>query len=320
VSVSQGERLAQRTRRHWLRARRIAWLISGCAWSIALLDTSRVQAADPLALELSFSAPEGCPQREAVLRSVQAQLPSDFRSATRLRARAEVLAHGPQDFELVLEYSDASGAHDARRVQSETCEAAADAAALLLALALVPSHPPPASPPTAAAQPATAHNEVGVVGQLDTALMPKLAFGAGLQLGLSFGAWRVNLSVLQWVMSEVEHGPVRVQLDYWSVGAGVCYLFGWSVFQTGPCAQVELGRMSGFAEAVDEAHFGGASLLLVALSAQARLRVISPIWLMLDAGAEWLARRPRFEVAELGLVHQPDALGFRLAFGPLLIW
>jgi hypothetical protein len=295
--------------------------MSGCAWSIALLSTSGVRAADPLALELSFSAPEGCPQREAVLRSIQAQLPSDFRSATRLRARAEVVQHGPQDFELVLEYSEDSGAHDARRVQSESCEAAADAAALLLSLALVPSHPPPPkSPPTAAAQPAPAHNEVGVVGQLDTALMPKLAFGAGLQLGLSFGAWRVNLSVVQWVMGQVAHDPVQVQLDYWSVGAGVCYLVGWSVFQTGPCAQVELGRMSGYAEAVDEAHFGGASVILVALSAQARLRVISPIWLMLDAGAEWLARRPRFEVAQLGLVHQPDAWGFRLAFGPLLIW
>jgi hypothetical protein len=319
VSVSQGERLTQRTRRQWLRARRSAWLISGCACWIALLPTSRARAADPLALELNFSAPQGCPQREAVLRSIQAQLPSDFRSATRLSARAEVVAHGPQDFELVLEYSDASGAHDARRVQSESCEAAADAAALLLSLALVPSHPPPpTSPPTAAAQPA--HNEVGVLGQLDTALMPKLAFGAGLQLGLRFGAWRVNLSVVQWVMGQVEQGPVRVQLDYWSVATGVCYLAGWSAFQAGPCAQVELGRMTGYAEDVIEAHFGGASLLLVALSVQARVRVISPIWLMLDAGAEWLARRPRFEVAALGLVHQPDAWGFRMAFGPLLIW
>ena len=182
-----------------------------------------------------------------------------------------MVAHGPQDFELVLEYSDASGAQDARRVQSESCEAAADAAALLLALALVPSHPPaPASPPTAAAQPSSPHNEVGVVGQFDTALMPKLAFGAGLQLGLSFGAWRVNLSVLQWAMSEVEQGPVAVQLDYWSVAAGVCYLVGRSVFQAGPCAQLEVGRMSGYAEDVEEAHFGGASLFLVGLSAHGR--------------------------------------------------
>jgi hypothetical protein len=317
VSVSQRERLPRLSARHWLCTRTITWLTFGCA---ALLFARGVRAAEPLALDLDFSAPAGCPQREAVLTSIRAQLPPDFRSATRLRAQAQVIAHGPQDFELVLEYADGSGAHDARRVRSETCEAAADAAALLLALALVPSHPaPPTSPPTAA-EPSSTHNEVGVVGQLDSALLPKMAFGAGLQLGLSFGAWRVNLSVLQWARSEAQHGDIRVELDYWSVAAGVCYVFGTGRFQMGPCAKLETGRMSGYAEDVDQAHSGAAGLLNVGLSAQARLRIISPIWLMLDIGAEWLARRPRFEVAALGLVHQPDPLGFRLGFGPLLIW
>jgi hypothetical protein len=283
----------------------------------------RASALDSVPIQLTFSSPAGCPTRADVLHAIAAQLPDDFRTSTTLRARAQLIDHGPQDFELVLEYSSNSGVPDRRRVRSESCEAAADAAALLLSLALVPSTAQDSSPPpTAAAQaaPALAHNEVGALGLLDSALLPRSAYGGGLQLGFSLGAWRIQLSAAQWGMANTERGIVHVQLDYWSADVGVCYLWQWSALQTGPCAQLEIGRMGGFADPAIGAQPRGARLQTVRLSAQTRLRIYSPLWLMLDLGFEWIERRPRFEVADLGLVHQPDVLGLRLGFGPLLLW
>jgi hypothetical protein len=295
--------------------------VLGCcsSWLICVSPAARASALDGVPVELTFSAPAGCPERDDVLRAMRAQLPAGFRTSTRLRARAQVLAHSAHDFELVIEYSADAGAQDVRRVRGESCEAAADAAALLLSLALIPS-PAPEPPPRAAPQPIATHNEIGVVGVLDSALMPKSAFGGGLQFGISFGAWRVKLSVLQWGTGQAERGTVHVQFDYWSAGVGLCYLVGWPALQTGPCAQLELGRMTGYADNVVGPRIGAARVQALGLSAQTRLRLYSPIWLLLEVGFEWVERSPRFEVADIGLVHQPDPFGLRLVLGPFLIW
>jgi hypothetical protein len=268
-------------------------------------------------IELTYTAPQGCPQRADVLRAIERQLGEQFSSDTRLRAEASVTERGPEDYELVIDYSGSSGASGDRRVHSESCVAAADAAALLLALALIPSAAAPAPAPEA---PRAAGSELGLVGLFDSAVLPGVGFGAGLQFGLSLGAWRINLSVAQWLSKQVELTGVQVQIELWSVDVGACYLGSWGAFEAGPCAGVEVGRLSGYAIGVDAGRPDGARLQAASLGAQARIRVVAPVWLLFEADVEWIERRPQFVVAGIGAAHHPDPWGARLRFGPLLIW
>jgi hypothetical protein len=155
----------------------------------------------------------------------------------------------------------------------------------------------------------------------DGSVMPKFAFAGGVQLGFSLGALRVNLSALEWAPKDVRvREGAGAQLEYWSVGVGVCYLLGGPALQAGPCARIELGRLSGAPIGIDSGRPGGARTQAVALGGQLRFRVIPPVWLMLDVGAEWIERRPSFVVSDYGPLFQPARFGVRSSFGPLLIW
>jgi hypothetical protein len=281
------------------------------------LDARAAHAQAAEHIELTYAAPDGCPQRAEVLRAIERQLGPKFSTDTQLRARASVTERGPEDYELLVRYSGSSGTSSDRRVHSESCQAAADAAALLLALALVPVTvaPAPAEPGRRAAG-----SELGLVALLDTAVLPGVGFGAGLQFGLSLGAWHINLSVAQWLSKQLELTGAQVQIELWSVDVAACYLASWGALQAGPCVALEVGRLSGYAFGVDASRPGGARLQAASLGAQARIRVVSPVWLLLELGLEWIERRPQFVVAGLGTVHRPDPWGARLGFGPLLIW
>jgi hypothetical protein len=283
------------------------------------LDAGVAHARAAEHIELTYTAPQGCPQRDDVLRAIERQLGAQFSSDTRLRANARVTERGPQDYELVIDYSGSSGSSSDRRVHSESCAAAADAAALLLALALIPTAAAPAPAPVPSSSRA-AGSELGLLTLLDSAVLPGIGFGFGLQFGLSLGAWRINLSVAQWLSEQVELTGAQVHLDLWSVDLGACYLGSWGAFQAGPCARVEVGRLSGYALGVDAGRPDGARLQAASLGAQARIRLFSPVWLLVELGLEWIERRPQFVVAGIGAAHHPDPWGARLGFGPLLIW
>jgi hypothetical protein len=268
-------------------------------------------------VQLSYTAPSQCPQAAEVLAAIDRQLGAGFQTDTQLQAQAEVIAHGSRDYELVIDYTASSGATDHRRVHAESCKSAAEGAALLLALALIPAE---AAPPPAAAPTALPHNEFAFLAQVDSAIMPRLAIGMGLQVGLRLGAFRLQLMAAQWLRQQTNFGDIQSTFEFWSVGVGACYLADFDLVQAGPCTRIEIGRLAGYAEAVEAARPDGARLQAVSLGAQARLRLFSPLWLMFDAALEWLERRPEFIVTGFGRLHQPATWGARLAFGPLLIW
>ena len=107
------------------------------AWLATCADTVvKAQGNAPPAIDLTWEAPSGCPQSADVVARAQAHLPSPAAAEPSLRAVARVTRDG-RDYQLRHELR--SGDVVARKqLAVESCEAAADAAALLIALALDP--------------------------------------------------------------------------------------------------------------------------------------------------------------------------------------
>jgi hypothetical protein len=288
----------------------VAWLL----WPLAAVH------ADARAhVRLAFDAPEACPQAEDVLAAIDKQLAPDFQTSTQLEARGRV-REVPGGYELQIDYATGSGAKDRRSVRAESCSAATQAAALFLALALAPEAPDQPDPPqpTAAANPRPVRSELGIMGQLDTALLTPNAWGAGLQVGVQYGGLRITLAAAEWLSAQV-NGSVAGELCYWSVRLGACYMLDYDVVQLGPCLHGELGRMSGYAYDVADGRPDGARVQTFTAGAEGRVRLVAPVWLQIGAGFEWVQRRPRFMVGTERL-YQPEALGARVLVGPTVIW
>jgi hypothetical protein len=84
-------------------------------------------------IDVQWSAPRDCPDREAVLRTLQERMPAR-EVAVPLRARAKVLRHG-SGYRLHLELDSPSG-RAARTLANAKCEPLAEAAAVLIMLAI----------------------------------------------------------------------------------------------------------------------------------------------------------------------------------------
>ena len=270
-------------------------------------------------MQLQFEAPDHCPQAGDVLQAIDKQLGPRFQTRTELQAQGRVLERA-DGYLLEIDYATASGAADQRRVQAESCLAAAQAAALFLALALAPAarDTAPELQPPAAASAGSLRSELGIIGLLDTALLQPNAWGVGLAVGVQYENVRLSLAVAQWLGARVD-GFVSGELSYWSVRLGACYMVGWEALQLGPCAYAELGQMSGYAYGVADGKPGGARVQAWTMGGEARVRLLAPLWFQLGAGFEWVQRRPHFQVGTSRL-YQPEAYGLRMLVGPVVVW
>lgn len=291
---------------------------AGLGLLLLFCSHAHVQADAREHVQLRLDAPAECPQAEAVLQAIDKQLGPDFQTDTRLDAHARV-REVPGGYELQIDYQSDTGARDERRARAESCSAAAQAAALFLSLALAPEAPdePEPSQPSAAS-PRPVLSELSIIGQLDTALLEPNAWGAGLQVGVQYSGLRVTLAAAEWLGAQV-NGVASGELGYWSVRLGICYMLGWEALQLGPCLHGELGRMSGYAYDVVDGRPDGARVQTFTAGAEARVRLVSPVWLQVGAGFEWVQRRPQFLVGTERL-YQPEALGARVLVGPAVVW
>lgn len=108
------------------------------------------------ALELSWSAPPGCPSREALIGEIRRLLGGSIENPGGVSARAEITARRAGDYRITLALRSDQGER-MRDVQAPTCAELADAAALIIALAIDPSAvagAPEASPMQAPPSPA----------------------------------------------------------------------------------------------------------------------------------------------------------------------
>ena len=299
-----------------------------CMAQLSALHTGRVLANAASSVQLSYDVPVGCPPALALTGAIDAQLGDGYATDTVLRARVRVVARGARVYELSVDYSAASGVSDRRLMHAESCAAAVDAAALVLALALNPIQPAPLPAPMAAASPAetpTASSEpsftLAALALLDTALLQKPALGGALRIGVGLGPLQFSLGATYFVPDRVSSDAGTATLTFWSVDVGACYLTAWGPLALGPCGHFELGRQAGEVRGhVEAARSDGARLQAAALGGEVRVALSERFWLVADAAIEWIARRPQFVVTGSGTVGSANPFGARLGLGPQLVW
>lgn len=182
-----------------MKARRFRHLATASA--LAFAGASGAQSRGPLSLR--WSAPAGCPTGEAVVASVERLRPHAFqRPPTRpLAAEGAVTPDGARwSLTLTVHAEEGTGA---RTLAADTCAEAADAAAVVLALAIDPTarRPPPLPPAPPERAPeapppmldARGHVGGGVHGALDLGSLPAPAWGVGAGVGFVRAWLRLEL-------------------------------------------------------------------------------------------------------------------------------
>lgn len=215
-----------------MRSRRanVAGLLAGLATLGTHMVPKCADAAEPSAsptLLLHWSAPRECPRAEDVRDRVVALAGADLRDAE-ASAITTRLAEGYR-----VHIRVAGGARD---VVASSCSLAADAAATVIAISLVPGlaeredaapdaaatpasaapgpvSPPPSSPsssPPVAAERATAASPraarrpivaAGIFGAVDRGTLPDVGLGAGFEIAFTPGRFRFEAEIAPWLAS-----------------------------------------------------------------------------------------------------------------------
>ena len=231
--------------------------------------------AQPLAaapVELSWSAPESCPDEGFMRAEVTRLTGSPTGGGEPLRVRASVSSDGPDRWRLELRTT--RGGLDASRVLGgPACAPLADAAALIISMMVGPdAETPLPSPAVAAVEPAPSQRPptetaapvvvatprrrrarrvprtatpaptrtpprffVGVGAGLDVGLLPGASASVRAAAGITIGPWRVELAGQYWPGSGVVH-PTRADVGgHFSLAGGSATV----------CRDLASGRVAG---------------------------------------------------------------------------
>jgi hypothetical protein len=303
--------------------------VAATAWSVSAF-------AGPV--EVTWTAPAACPSEGYVVGEVGRILDGASGPQKKVHAHADVVCDegGAWHVTLVTRTEDAPGR---RTFSAESCEALADATALILAMTVNPliTPPPPREPsveppshgsdarsvppakPSGSASLARFALAASLAGT--TGVLPSASFGPEISLGWLPGRVRVELRANYAVPQRAASGaPVGADFQLWSAGARVGYAWPIGPLAVGPSVVADLERMSA-------SGFGGSltfrqSAVLVGMGG-GLLVVWSPLLsfaVRLAAEGEALAPRPSFVVVEPAprspeLVHRPSALAGRATVG-----
>ena len=318
-------------------------IIAASVLGAALLDVSPAVADDALPVDLTWVAPEECPTREGVLADIARERGLARAPGAHAVVRAEVTRdeHGRWRSALVVEAGNA---------RSESCDAVAAAAALIVAVTIeagaTPAPPKVAAPalpvPSAPAAEAAAERAVSpakprpgraadsklllsFAGVVDSGTLPVVAAGLEAAAGWSYGSaiWRGRL-VAAGEYFPAETGAVpsrpgdRGHFTLVTASGRMCGSRVVSAFEIAPCLGAEFDSMTGQGDGSTTTLHGTAqwvALLGSVLAAWHPLRFLA-LSLRLDAVAP--LARPTFVVQALGTdfpVHRPSAVAARAALG-----
>jgi hypothetical protein len=324
---------------------------------IGITSAAVVGSAPALAesgVELTWSAPDECPGRRRVVAEIERLLgrPLDAPASKRFDAHAEITPE-VSGFSLRVT-AEGDGATRERALRADTCEELADAAALIIAMAVDPaavaarSHadpeppaaPPPATPraiatppaavvasstrPGSSSRPGAERSVRGVTGAfvtLETSALPAVAPGFGLSLGLLAEPLRVELSGAYFLSQRADLGETGAGGDIALAigGAHVCLSLLVRPVDLGPCLGLEAGALLGSGFGVS----GARSDLSPWLAPQAGLRVAfaftSHLGAGLRAGALVPLLRERFLLGDLEL-YRPPPVTARVELGIEVRW
>jgi hypothetical protein len=332
-------------------ARTIVLVVGLSCGMLTMAAASRAEAlerADPLVLH--WDEQPGCPSTDAVRERVDRHLAS----AAEQSASSPVTAHaslrrertGAWSADLTLE--TIAGTHHRALGNAQTCDAIADAVALILALSINPTITidPPASddagertpraeetptsasvsapvPPTSAlphrSDPrsiAAPRGAVGVAGALEVGAFPR---PAGRIEGDVAALWRrARIGVLGQHTFEqrLSVAPGQgVTLALWSLGAYGCFLqeFGLRHRLALPvCAGANVGQLRAAPIGLVAGRTARDLWVDVTLRSGATFAPHRSVALGLFAEGYAPLVRPRYRIEELGGVHRPSAVGLRV--------
>jgi hypothetical protein len=218
--------------------------------------TGRAWAQDSEAFTFAWSAPEECPSQPQVEAEIARLVGGDLRlhDGSDLRADVRVSGGPPWSADLTTQHAGQIGR---RSLESPSCQAAADAVALIIALSIDPeaaaasaqasmAAPPPA-PQAAVSRDRRLQILASVHSQGRVGTLPGMDVGVGLGVGLAGGRWRAEL---RWA-----YGLRRDQVASLPSGAAGrfnlatgsltgCIDVGRIKLAFGPCAVAEAGRVS----------------------------------------------------------------------------
>jgi hypothetical protein len=307
--------------------------------SVCCVTDASAQAAPQLTL--TWKAPSECTSEADVRMRVDRILGANATPRENVDARVNVWKNG-ETFRAEMQLFSA-GQTSTRHVDDASCDALADAVALIVALTVNPEavapkrEPAPAKSapaPRAAAAPVTPPPEkksdaqperraprhpvyVGAALMLDTATLAALAVGAEISAG--YNPRHVAAEAFgTWLSAEDAHlaaGSTQGASEF-SFGAGArgCWEIFDAAFDIGPCGGAELSGI--FASGFNAARSGDTSVALfrALVGGRAKLR-FSRFALRLDAEAAIPFTRPSFVIDDAGTVQHVSPATLRATFG-----
>lgn len=305
--------------------RRIDFVLLFAIGSLASTPAATAQA--PGRFELQWNAPAACPDRDSARAAIDSALGA--RGAVEHAAvvvRVTVAEIAPERWTADIWMYGAAGSGE-RSVEATSCEQVAEAATLIvaLAIAMTPDVEDSATPsePTAIPPERTPYVQftAGLRISGDVGSLPRADLGLAIVLGLQSRLWRVDAALTGWLPRDAYDGPAAASGGRFTLLSGglrgcvdLLQADHPGAFSLGPCANVEAGATigQGFGLSVHRTQsvFWGAGLLGLAL----RYRVASPLWLELltEAGLPW--HRAAWQVDDVGTVFRPSAVVGRASF------
>jgi hypothetical protein len=294
---------------------------------------------DPL--RLTWTAPAGCPSSDDVRRAVLQSGGAEAASGPMLEADAQVeqRATASGNTWTVHLRTRRGSTTGEREIEAATCNGAAEATAIVLALAFVtPAATPPEETPasvrvpdappkansTRRVIPDDAHAiALGASLTGDASTLPALALGGEVSLAWTPDRLRVELDARRFAPQSrgVAGFESGARFTMTSVGGRGC----WAALRTStldlaPCVGADARLLSAPGYGADTSYAASAAWAAVAGGALGRLSVASWLALRTRIEAEAPLSRPTFVVENEGFVHKPASVGLAASFGVELLF
>jgi hypothetical protein len=213
-----------------------------------------------------------------------------------------------------------------RAFEAESCRAAADATALIVAL-MIEAPPPPTitAAPTPASAPARSSLKfsVGPTTAIDVGTLPAPTAGAGVRASLALGRTSFDLAAVAWASTSAtiagSNPPVGGTFRFLSASLAVCPTLAAGRFQLGACGEAELARVQGRGSGVSVPYENAYAWMSIGAGALARLRVSRHLSIPFRLSALVPLAHPSFVlngvVEEQGKVYSPAPVLGRAELG-----
>jgi hypothetical protein len=290
--------------------------------------------------ELSWQAPEECPEETAFRNQVLRLAGHDTQPESALQAKVSIERSAADSFKLTLQ-TESEGRSGTRVLQGSSCGAVVDAAALTLALILNPeavaeganAPPPPddarvdAPPPPKKSEPfrPSQRARLRFVGGpelgLQAGTMPSFGPSFGLSFGLGVGdgwAWLTgNFAPPQHPTVE-GHPDAGGSLFMISGTALGCWDVASNALVLAPCAGAELSWVRGEGEGVSDPQAAGVYWPSAAFGGALQFELTRRFALRFSALGLVPFKRPALFLEGIGEVHRPAPIAGRASLGAMV--